>query len=60
MHPLLKSHILFYSNDPAILHGLPNISNVKVNSGLWAAILNSLESKVFKRHPLPVTVHFVL
>ena len=53
MHPLLKSHILFYSNGPAIQHGLPNISNVKVNSGRWAAFLNSIESTFFKRHPLP-------
>ena len=51
MHALLKSHILFYSNGPAISHGLPNISNVKVNSGRKAAILNLIES--IKMHPLP-------
>ena len=33
MHPHLKSHILFYSNGLAILHGLPNIGHVKVNNG---------------------------
>ena len=32
MHPLLKSHILFYSNGLAIQHGLPKNGNVKVNN----------------------------
>ena len=53
MHPLLKSHILFYSNGLAILHGLPNkAQDVKANNGLKAAILNLIESKFFKMHPL--------
>ena len=33
MHPQLKSHISLFSNGPAIQHGLPNISHVKVNIG---------------------------
>ena len=33
MHPLLKSHILLYSNGLAIQHGLPNIGHVKMNNG---------------------------
>ena len=38
IHPLLKYHILFYSNGLAIQHGLPNNGNVKVNNGIKAAI----------------------
>ena len=52
MHPLLKSHILFYSNGLAIKHGLPNIGHVKVNNGREAAILNLIKSIFFKMHPL--------
>ena len=52
MHPLLKSHILFYSNGLAIWHGLPNNGHVKVNNGRLAAILNLDEFKFFKMHPL--------
>ena len=52
MHPLLKSHILFYSNGLAILHGLPNNGHVKVNNGRKAAILNLLKSNFFKMHPI--------
>ena len=51
MHPLLKSHISFYSNGLAILHGLPNNDHVKLNNGLKAGILNLIESKFFKIHP---------
>ena len=40
MHPLLKFHILFYSNGLAIYHGSPNNGYVKVNNGLKEAILN--------------------
>ena len=47
MHPLLKSHILFYSNGLAIKHGLPNNGHVKVNNGRKAAMSN-----FFKMHPL--------
>ena len=32
MHPLLKSHILFYSNGLAIQHGLPDIRPIEVNN----------------------------
>ena len=52
MHPLLKFHILFYSNGVAILHGLPNNGHVKVNNGRKAAILNLFKSNFFKMHPL--------
>ena len=52
MHPLLKSHILFYSNGLAISHGLPNKSHVKVSNGRKAAILNLTKSIFFKMHPL--------
>ena len=52
MHPQPKSHISFYSNGLAILHGLPNIAHVKVNNGRWEAILNLIRSKIFKMHPL--------
>ena len=33
IYPFLKLHILLYSNDLAIWHGLPNISNIKINKG---------------------------
>ena len=52
MHPLLKSHILFYSNGLAIYHGLPNNGHVKVNNGRLAAILNLDKMNFFKMHPL--------
>ena len=52
MHPLLKFHILFYSNGLAIKHGLLNNGHVKVNNGLKAAILNLIKLKFFKMHPL--------
>ena len=52
MHPLLKFHILFYSNGLAIQHGLPNNGHVKVNNGLKAAILNLMKSTFFEMHPL--------
>ena len=58
MHPLLKSHILFYSNGLAIQHGLQNNGHVKVNNGRKAAILNLIESKFFKMHPL-LTSHIL-
>ena len=51
MHPILKSHILFYSNGLAIYHGLPNNGHVKVNNGRLAAILNLVELNFFKMHP---------
>ena len=47
MHPLLKSHILFYSNGLAIKHGLPNNGHVNVNNGRLAAILNLDELNFF-------------
>ena len=31
MHPLLKRHILFYSNGLAIYHGLPDTRPIEVN-----------------------------
>ena len=31
IYPSLKLHILFYSNDLAIWHGLPDIRHIKVN-----------------------------
>ena len=46
MHPLLKSHILFYSNGLAIELGLPNNSHMKVNK------VNLIELKKFTMHPL--------
>ena len=52
MHPLLKSHILFYDNGLAIYHGLPSNGHVKVNNGRLAAILNLIKLKFFKMHPL--------
>ena len=52
MHPLPKSHILFYSNGLAVWHGLPNNGHVKVNNGRLAAILNLDELNFFKMHPL--------
>ena len=52
MHPLLKSHILFYSNGLAIYHGLSNNGQVKVNNGRLAAILNLDKLIFFKMHPL--------
>ena len=51
MHPLLKSHILFYSNGLAIQHGLPNNGHVKVNNGRLAAILNLVKLNFLKMHP---------
>ena len=47
MHPLLKFHILFYSNGLAIQHSSPNNGHVKVNNGLKAAILNFDQVKIF-------------
>ena len=52
MHPLLKSHILFYSNGLATQHGLPKNGHVKVNNGRLAAILNLNELNFLKMHPL--------
>ena len=52
VHPHLKSHISFYSNGLAILHGLPNNGHVKVNNGRKAAILNLFKSIFFRIHPL--------
>ena len=52
MHPLLKSHILFYCNGLAIYHGLPDIRLVEVNNGRHGAILNFNKSKFLRMHPL--------
>ena len=58
MHPLLKSHILFYSNGLAIQQGLPNNGHEKVNNGRKADILNLIQVTIFqnasspKMHPL--------
>ena len=52
MHPLLKCHILFYSNGLAIQLGLPNNGHVKVNNGRKAAILNLFKSNFFRMPPL--------
>ena len=35
-YPYLKPHIVFYSNDLAIWHGLPDISNNKINKVILA------------------------
>ena len=55
MHPLLKLYNLFYSNGVAILsgfHNIPQYQPVEVNNGRWAAILNFIDLKFFKMHPL--------
>ena len=52
MHPLLKSHILFYANGLAIYHGLPSNGHVTVNIGRYAAIFNFIDLKFLKMHPL--------
>ena len=55
MHPLLKPYNLFYSNGVAILRGFRDIRNIRpveVSNGRWAAILNLIDLKFFKMHPL--------
>ena len=55
MHPLLKPYNLFYIIGVAILScfmKLRNIRPVEVNNGRWAAILNFIDLKFFKMHPL--------
>ena len=52
MHPLLKCHILFYSNGLAIEHCLLNNDYVKVNNGQKAAIFNLIKTKFSKMHSL--------
>ena len=46
MHPLLKSHILFYSNGLAIYHGFSDIRPIEVNIDRLSAILKSIEFKI--------------
>ena len=55
MHPLLKPYNLFYSNGVDILSGFQNIPQYQACRGeLWliAAILNFINLKFFKMHPL--------
>ena len=55
MHLLLKPYNLFYSNGVTILsgfHDIPQNQACKVNNGLWAVILNFIDLKFFKMHPL--------
>ena len=56
MHPLLKPYKLFYSNGVAILSGFYDIPQyirpVEVNNDRWEAILNFIDFKFFKMHPL--------
>ena len=60
MPSLLKSHILFYSNDLAIYNGLPNNGHVKVNNGLKAAILYLIQAEIFQDASSAEISHFVL
>ena len=50
MHPLIKSHILLYSNDLSILHGFQDNMHVNVNTGRKSAILNFVELTIFKAY----------
>ena len=50
-YPHLKPHILFYSNGPAIWHGLSDIRHIKVNYGRQSTILNLIEFKFFRAYP---------
>ena len=61
MHPQLKSHISFYSNRLAILHGLPNIIHVKVNNGLTLGGHFEFDQvKIFQDASSAEISHFIL
>ena len=60
MHPLLKSHILFYSNGLAIQYGLPNISHVKMNNGRKGGHFKFDQVNFFQDASSSEISHFVL
>ena len=60
MHPLLKSHILFYSNGPAISHGLPNIGHVKINNSRKGSQFEFDQVNFFQDASSSEMSHFVL
>ena len=50
----------FYNNGPAIWHGFPDITHIKVNDGCKSTILNLILVEIFQGMSLSEITHFVL
>ena len=52
-YPSLKPNLLFYSNSPAICHGFPDITHIKVNNfAKGGKMLNNKTYFIFRMHSI--------